>query len=175
MRVALAPSYLARAVANGVKGDDDYRGPRQKGAPCDLNRLGEAILSLASLNIQKSLKHSNTRRRKALMGYRLLVRSFWCTRREPRLTDSNPEPSSPLPSPASERTNTNCSLNMQTEKDVKEPNSANMCGVLWHRARAEGRVSKSLNTEFDSSTKWCQNTRLGEYPRKNCWLCLKWK
>ncbi len=174
MRVALAPSYLARAVANGVKGDGDYRGPRQKGAPCDLNRLGEASLSLASLTFKefKAFKHKT---QKSSNEYRLLVRSFWCTRREPRLTDSNPEPSSPLPSPASERTNTNCSLNMQTEKDVKEPNSANMCGVLWHRAHAEGRVSKSLNTEFDSSTKWCQNTRLGEYPRKNCWLCLKWK
>ncbi len=93
MRVALAPSYLGWAVANGVKGDDNYRGPRQKGAPCDLNRLGEAslkrrsghltghmrvvtnayhlhvFLSLASSNIQKNLKHSNTRRRKALMQW----------------------------------------------------------------------------------------------------------
>ncbi len=53
------------------------------------------------------------------------------------------EPSSPSRHPASERTNTNRSLNMQTEKDVKEPNSAPVRGVLC----AQG-VSKCINTEF---------------------------
>ncbi len=72
---------MARAVASGVKGGDDYRG--RAGSPGDLNRLAEAslkktirtvdgpllhvvtkayhlhvFLSLANLNIQNSLKHS---------------------------------------------------------------------------------------------------------------------
>ncbi len=119
----------SRAVTSGAKGGDDYRGPRLRGAHGDLNRLAEAslkrrsgqlpghccassrklisctrvFLSLANLNIQKSLKHSNT---------------------------SNTEPSSPSGPPAPERTNTNRSLNMQTEKGVKEPNSAPARGVL---------------------------------------------
>ncbi len=75
------------------------------------------FLSLANLNIQKILKHSNTRRRKAEPSS-LLVRRVWCTRREPRLTDNHTEPSSPRP-PAPERTNTNCCLKMQTEKICK--------------------------------------------------------
>ncbi len=52
------------------------------------------FLSLANLNIQKSLKHSNTRRGKAELNTRAPCR---CARREPRLTDSNTEPSSPSP------------------------------------------------------------------------------
>ncbi len=79
------------------------------------------FFSLANLNIQKSLKHSNNW---------VLARHVRCARRETRLTDSKTEPSSPSRHPASERTNTNRSLNMQTEKDVKEPNLAPACGVL---------------------------------------------
>ncbi len=49
------------------------------------------FLSLANLNIQKSLKHSNTRRGYAQLSTR-------------GLTDSKTEPSSPLRPPAPERT-----------------------------------------------------------------------
>ncbi len=60
---------------------------------------------------------------------------------ELRITDSNTEPSSPSRPPAPERTNTNHSLNMQTEKDVKEPNSAPAHGVLYVQgARRETRL-----------------------------------
>ncbi len=109
------------------------------GAPGDLNRLAKAkkktirtvaarrheslsftvFLSLANLNIQKSLKHSKTSTEKLNW---VLARRVRCARREPRLTDSNTEPSSPSHPHASERTNSNRSLNMKTEKDVKEPN-----------------------------------------------------
>ncbi len=58
------------------------------------------------------------------------MRRVWCTRRESRLTDSKTEPSSPSRHPASERTNTKCRLNLQTEKDVKEPNLAPARGVI---------------------------------------------
>ncbi len=80
----------SRAVASGVKGGDDYRGPRLRGGPrrSQLTGWGQPkntlrtadgpllrvvtkayhlhmFLSLANLNIQKSLKHSDTRCRKA--------------------------------------------------------------------------------------------------------------
>ncbi len=96
------------------------------------------FFSLANLNIQKSLKHSSTRRGKAELSG-LLARRVQCTRREPCLTDSKTERSSPSHHPASERTNSNRSLNKQTEKDVKDA----------HRARAERRVSKRINTALD--------------------------
>ncbi len=70
---------------------------------------------LANLNIQKSLKHSSTRRGKAELSG-LLARRVQCTRREPCLTDSKTERSSPSYHPASERTNSNRCLNKQTEK-----------------------------------------------------------
>ncbi len=53
-----------------------------------------------------------------------------------RLTDSKTEPISPSRHPASERTNTNHRLNMQTEKYVKESNSA----------PARGEASQSAST-----------------------------
>ncbi len=83
---------MTRAVASGVKGGDYFRGPRLRGPAGDLNRPGDlnrqpkktlrtvdgpllrfikkayhlhVFLSLANLNIQKSLKHSKTRRGKA--------------------------------------------------------------------------------------------------------------
>ncbi len=76
-----------RAIASGVKGGDDYRGPRQgggqltgRGQPKKMHRTVDGpllrvvtkanhwhvFLSLANLNIQKILKHSNIRRGKAL-------------------------------------------------------------------------------------------------------------
>ncbi len=55
------------------------------------------FLSLANVYIQKSLKHSNTRLGKAQLAHRVQ-----CTRREPRLMDSNTEPSSPSRPPAPE-------------------------------------------------------------------------
>ncbi len=92
----------------------------------------------------------------------------------PRLTDSKTEPSSPSRPPAPEQTNTNGSLNMQTKKDVKEPNSA-------HRARAETCVSKCFDTEFTSSCS-CRHIQnyvkilvLESILKKNCWLCLNWE
>ncbi len=60
----------------------------------------------------------------------MLTRSVRCTHRESCLTDRKTEPSSPLRPPIPERTNTNRSLNMQTEKDVKEPTSAPTRSVL---------------------------------------------
>ncbi len=80
-----------RAVASGVKGGDDYRGPRLRGAPLRSQTTGwgqpkkmlrtvdgpllhvvtkayHLHLSLANLKIQKSLKHSNTRRGKAQLS-----------------------------------------------------------------------------------------------------------
>ncbi len=129
-----------RAVASGGKYGDDYRGPRLRvGAPGNFDSWrataafhSNVFFSLSNLNIQKSLKHSNTR--KAELAY---VRAVFGVHAE------KTEPSSPSRHPASERTNTNRSLNMQTEKDVKEPNSAPVRGVLC----AQG-ISKCINTEF---------------------------
>ncbi len=61
--------------------------------------------------------HSNTRRGKAQLNS-LLARRVRCSCREPRLTVSKTEPNSPSRPPAPERTNTNRSLNMKTEKNV---------------------------------------------------------
>ncbi len=95
------------------------------------------FLSLANLNIQKSLKHSNTRRGKAQMS----PRAPCSVQTQRDSMDSNTKPSSPSPPPAPERTNTNHSLNMQTEQDVKEPNSAPARGVLCTQsARSETRL-----------------------------------
>ncbi len=79
---------MTRAVATGVKGGDDYRGPRLRGGG-DLNQPKKMLrtiddgpllcvvtkayhlhvfLSLANLNIQKSLKCSNKRRGQAQMS-----------------------------------------------------------------------------------------------------------
>ncbi len=119
----LCITHICRAVARGVKGGEDYGGGTLKltGHCCASSRLTIAyhlhvFLSLANSNIQKSLKHSNTRCRKAEPS--TCAPCLVHTRREPRLTDSKTEPSSPSPPPASERTNTNCSLNMQTEKKM---------------------------------------------------------
>ncbi len=84
------------------------------------------FLSLANLNIEKSLKYSNKRLENLNW---VLERRVQCARREPRLTDRKTEPSTPSCPSAPERTNTNRSLNMQTEKDVKEPNSAPTRGI----------------------------------------------
>ncbi len=87
------------------------------------------FLSLADLNIQKSLNYSNTRTGNTH-------------------AESKTEPSSSSRPPAPERTNTNHSLNIQTEKDVKEPNSAPPRGVLCTQGACR---ETCLNTEFDSS------------------------
>ncbi len=78
----------------------------------------------------KECKTFKQKKQKSWIEYSFELNWVLCTRREPRLTDSNTEPSSPLPPPAPERTNTNRSLNIQTEKDAKEPNSAPVRGVL---------------------------------------------
>ncbi len=88
--------------------------------------------------------------------------------REPRLTDRKTEPSSPSCPPAPERTNTNRSLNMQTEKDVKEPNSAPTRGIqCTQSACRETRPKIALMPNFPFlalvPTSNCQKTRLGEY------------
>ncbi len=106
------------------------------------------FFSLANLNIQKSLKHSSTRRGKAELSGLLACR-VQCTRRELCLTDSKTERSSPSHHPASERTNSNRSLNKQTEKDVKEPNSAPTRGVLCAQGARRETVSKRINTALD--------------------------
>ncbi len=85
----------------------------------------------------KTFKHKT---RKSWTEY---SRTVFGAHAESRLTDSKTEPSCPSRPPAPERTNTNRSLNMQTEKDVKEPNSAPARGVLWER-----RISNRWNTEF---------------------------
>ncbi len=166
VRVLVSADVL-RAVSSGVKGGDDYRGPRLKGAPWRSQQTGRGqpkkmlrtvdgpllrvvmtaynlhvFFSLANLNIQKSLKHSNNW---------VLARHVRCTRRETRLTDSKTEPSSTSHPPAPERTNTNHSLNSQKEKDVKEPNSAPARGVLCAQGTRRDSVSKPLNTEYASS------------------------
>jgi len=86
---------------------------------------------------------------------------------ESHLTDSKTELSSSSPPPVPERTNTNCSLNMQTEKDVKEPISAPaQCsartGLLLLKA-LEHRISLFLLLYRQIHTELCQHTRLGEY------------
>ncbi len=53
-------------------------------------------------------------------------------------------------------------LNMQTEKDVKEPNPAPESGVLC--TETEHRICLFLLLYRQIHTKLCQNTRLGEYP-----------
>ncbi len=98
--------------------------------------------------------------------------------RELCLTDSKTEPSSTSRPPAPEWTNTNRSLNLQKERDVKESNSAPTCGVLCaHRAHAEKCVSKRLNLTLlalvPTNTYKIMSKYLGEYPRKNCRLCLE--
>ncbi len=70
------------------------------------------FLSLANLNMQNSLKHSNIRRGKA----ELSTGAMCSVHREPRLTDSKTEPSTPLPPPAPERTNKNRSLRKKCER-----------------------------------------------------------
>ncbi len=79
------------------------------------------------------------------------MRRVWCTRRESRLTDSKTEPSSLSRHPSSERTNTNCRLNLQTEKDVKEPNLAPARGVICAQGVRRETCSKRINTKFASS------------------------
>ncbi len=130
------------------------------------------FLSLANLNIQKSLKHSNTDARKNSTEY---SRTVFSAHAESRVSQTaTPNRASPSPPPAPERTSTNRSLNMQTEKDVKEPNSASKRGVLCAQgARMRDASQSAWNTEFASSfslyrqihTKLCQNTHLGEYPQ----------
>ncbi len=126
-------------------------------------------LSLANLNIQKSLKHSNKRRGKAQMSTRTSC------------SDSKTEPSSPSRPPAPERSNTNRSLNMQTEKDVWEPNSAPARVFCRHRARRETRLKAHqhqiclfllLNQHIQNYVKI---PFLESILGKNCRLCLKWK
>ncbi len=81
----------------------------------------QVFLSLANLNIQKSLKHSNTRRGKAQLSARAP-----CSVLMQRAASHRQQDRTELyfTSSCTWMTNTNHSLNMQTEKDVKEPNSA---------------------------------------------------
>ncbi len=98
------------------------------------------FLSPANLNIQKSLKHSNKRRGKAEMSTHEL-----CSVRTQRASHrQQDEPSSPSRPPEPERANTNCDLNMQTEKYMKEPNSAPARGVLWAQVACRETRLKSL-------------------------------
>ncbi len=60
---------------------------------------------------------------------------------------------------------------MQTEKDVKEPNSAPPRGVLSiqgaHSEMSQIAWTQNLPLLVPTYTKVCQNIRFGEYPRKN--------
>ncbi len=135
---------MGRAVTSGVKGGDDIRVPRLRGGPrrsqpteASLKRrwgqltghccVSSRVTTAYHLHVffqpchfkhSKEFKAFKQKMRKKLNWVH--VRRVWCTRREPRLTDRNTE----LSFASSERTNTIPSLNMQTEKDVKEPNSA---------------------------------------------------
>ncbi len=86
------------------------------------------------------LKHSNTRRGKTQLSRLLAL----CLVRTQRAADRQTEPSSPLRPPAPEWTNTNRSLNMQTEKYVKEPNSAPARGVLCAQGARRETCLKAL-------------------------------
>ncbi len=92
---------ISRAIASEVKGGDNYRGPRLRGAPRRSQPIGwgqpkktlrkvdgkllrvvtrayhlHVFLSLANLNIQKSLKHSNKRRGKAQISIRAVFSAY---------------------------------------------------------------------------------------------------
>ncbi len=138
--------------------------------PGNLNRLAEASLkwhsgqvnvrrhnSLSFAHVFKPCQFKDStefnafkqKTRKSTNDYLHAVRP---ARRDLCLTDSKTEPSSPSHPPAPERTSTNRSSNKQTEKVVKEPNSALaralICGT--HRAHTERHVSNRLNNEFAS-------------------------
>ncbi len=144
----------------------------------DLNRLAEASLKRCSGQL---MGHCCALWWKLIICGKSSEKLNWvlacrvrCTHREPRLMDSNTEPSSPSRSPASERTNRNHSLNMQTEKYVKKSNSAPARGFLCTQGgRRETRLNKLkhricllLLLYRQIHAKWCQNTHLGEYPRQ---------
>ncbi len=68
-------------------------------------------------------------------------------------------------------TNTNTGLKISVDSTSTQGRrySGVKGGDDYRGSRQRGgpdRVSKSLNTEYTSSTKLCKNTRLGEYPRK---------
>ncbi len=123
------------------------------------------FFSLANLNIDRSLKHSNARCRNA----ELSTRSS-CSCRQPRLTDRNTEPSSPSRPPAPERPNTNRSLNIQTDKDVKEPNSAPARCVLCAQGARRGACFKTHQHALD----WINpvKAKIMQTPNKMFYLCL---
>ncbi len=102
----------------------------------------------------KECKAFKQKKWKSWIEYSFELNWVPCTRREPRLTDSNTEPSSPLPPPAPERTNTNRSLNIQTEKMWKSPIQHQRAVFCAHRTHAWGTRLKAilcLITKFASS------------------------
>ncbi len=152
-------------IASGVKCGDDYKGPlRSKptgwGQPKKTLRTVDGPLlhvimttynfhmffSLVNLNIQKILKHSNTRLGKAQLSTRAP-----CSVRTQRVSQ-RARPNRALLRVIQQLNEQiqNRSLKMQTEKYVKEPNSAPARGVLCaQRAHEERRVSKRINTALD--------------------------
>ncbi len=120
----------------------NYRGPWLRGGGALISNtaaLRQDSLSFvrANLNIQKSLKHLTQDTEKL---NRVLERCVRCTHREPRLTDSKTESSSPSRPPAPEQTNTKSQFKHANWKR-KSP--------IQHITH-EGCVSTRLNHQFAS-------------------------
>ncbi len=141
-----------RAIASGVKGGDDYRGPRLRGGPPAISTTGWGqpkktlrtvdgpllyiVTTAYYLRVFQPCQFKHSKKLKAFKQDSeklnwVLARRVRCVRREPRLTDSKTEPSSPSRHPATKRTNTKSKLKKcKQKKYVKEPNSAPTRGVL---------------------------------------------
>ncbi len=172
-----------RAVASGVKSGDDYRGPRLRGGGLRSQPTGRGqpkktfrtvdgpllhvvtkdyhlhvFLSLSNLNIKKSLKHSNTSRGKAELstGAQRAV-----SHRQQDQTEL---------SFASSCTWTN-------KYPIQSP--IQHLHAVFCDDRETSQIAWTLNLPLlalvQTYTRLCQNTRFGDYPRKNCQLCLKSK
>ncbi len=190
-----------RAVASGVKGGDDFRGPRLRGTPPPPGRSQRTgwgqlkkrlrtvdrpllrivtkayhlhvFLSLANLKIQKNLKHSNARSRKAELST-----CAQCSMRMQRAASHGQQDQTELSFVSS------CTWTSKQKKMWKSPIQHQRCSVLFcsvRTGRTQRDASQSAWTpKFDLSCsctdKCMQNDGvIGEYPRKNCQLCLKWK
>ncbi len=132
------------------------------------------FLSLANWNIQKNLKHSNKTRKSTLVP---------CSVQTHRAASHRQQGRSELSFTSS------CSWTNKYKSQFKHANrkrceraqfsTSALCSVHTGRTQTclkslEHQICLFLLLYRQIHTTLCQNTRLGEYPRKNCWLCLKW-
>ncbi len=174
------------AIAIGVKGGDDYRGPR--GAPGDLNWLAEAslkrwsgqlmghccvssrkliICTFLNLANSKSLKHSNARRGKAELST-----CSPCSVNTKRAASHGQQDQTELSfaSPCTWKNKYKSQFKRvkKKRKICKRAKFSTSLQCSVHRGRAQRDMSQIARTPnldllalVPTYKKWCQNTRLG--------------